>query len=84
MRGFFGRWQEMKKGDQIMASAKCSDSSIVYRIGIKDSDGGLTYAEGSGSLSHIFTIESDGKYTVYVENRSNKSMQVTGRASYPD
>ncbi len=78
------RWQEMKKGDQIVIVAKCSDSSIVYRIGIKDSKDNLTQVEGSGNLSHIFTSESDGKYTVYVENRSSKSMQVTGWARYPD
>lgn len=76
------RWQEMKQGDTIMVSAKCSDRSIVYRIGIKDASGKLTYVEGSGSISHIFQVESDGKYTVYVENRSSKTMNVTGQASY--
>lgn len=76
------RWQEMKEEDQIVISAKCSDSNIVYRIGIKDADENLTYVEGKGNMTHVFTIESDGKYTAYVENRSNKSMNVTGRASY--
>lgn len=78
------RWQEMKTGDTVLVSAKCSDSNIVYRIGIRDSEGVLTYKQGSGSMAHIFTIPSDGKYTVYVENRSGTSMQVTGWARYPD
>lgn len=78
------RWQEMKEGDQIVISAKCSDSSITYRIGIKDADDNLTYVEGKENMTHVFTIGSDGKYTAYVENRSSKSMNVTGWARYSD
>lgn len=78
------RWQEMKKGDKVFVDANCSDSSIVYRIGIKKLEGDVTYIQGSGSLTHVFEIEADGEYTVYVENRSSKSMNVTGRASYPN
>lgn len=75
-------WQEMQEGDKVFVSANCSNGNIVYRIGIRDYSGHLTYVEGSGSLDHIFTIASDGKYTVYVENRSDTSMKVTGSASY--
>lgn len=78
------RWQDMQEGDTIHVSAKCSNSSIVYRIGIRDSAGNLSYRQGSGSMSHIFEIPSDGEYTVYVENKSSTSMQVTGWARYSD
>ena len=44
----------------------------------------MTYKEGNGNMNHIFTVSSDGKYAVYVENRSNTSMQVTGWARYSD
>lgn len=77
-------WWELKKGKTVFVSAKCNDSSITYRIGIKDSDGNMTYKEGNGNMNHIFTVSSDGKYAVYVENRSNTSMQVTGWARYSD
>ena len=76
------RWQDMQAGDEVVVSTRCSDSSIVYRIGIRDTAGNLTYRQGSGSMSHIFEVPSDGEYTVYVENRSSSSMQVTGWARY--
>lgn len=78
------RWQEMQAGDQVLVTASCSDSSIVFRIGIKNNNNTVTYIQGSGTLSHIFEIDEDGEYSVYVENRSSKAMTVTGRASYPN
>lgn len=77
------RWQEMKNGDAIAVIAKCEDSSVTYRIGIKNSAGNMIYKQGTGSINHIFTIDSEGKYSVYVENTSSKSMKVTGSAMYP-
>lgn len=79
------KWQNMKSGDVVAVITNCSDSSIVYRIGIRDKDGVMEYRQGTGSQNHMFTIDTDGEYTVYVENRSSsKSMQVIGRASYPN
>ena len=79
------QWQSMIVGDQIAVMANCSDSSIVYRIGIRDKDGVVDYRQGSGNQSHIFYIDVSGDYTVYVENRSStKTMRVTGRVSYPN
>ena len=79
------QWQSMNAGAKIAVMANCNDSSIVYRIGIRDEDGVLDYRQGSGSLDHVFTIDAAGEYTVYVENRSSsKTMQVTGSATYSD
>lgn len=75
-------WQTMKKGDIVTISTGCSDSSIVYRIGIRKKTGEMTYVEGSGDLLHPFMIGEAGEYTAYVENRSSKSMKVTGIADY--
>lgn len=79
------RYQNMNAGDRIAVIASCNDSSIVYRIGIRDEDGVVDYRQGSGSQDHIFTIDKAGRYAVYVENRSSsKSMKVTGSATYPN
>ena len=75
-------WKNFMEGEQVAIAAKCDDSSVVYRIGIRDSAGKLTYVEGSGTMSHLFTIPTNGSYTVYVENRSNKAMKITGSATY--
>ena len=83
-RGVY-RYQNMNAGDVVGVIAKCSDSSIVYRIGIRDEEGVITYRQGTGSQNHMFTIDKAGRYAVYVENRSSsKSMTVTGSATYPN
>ena len=79
------RYQNMNVGDVIGVIANCSDSSITYRIGIRDEDGVVDYRQGSGRQNHMFTIDKAGRYSVYVENRSSsKSMTVTGSATYPN
>ena len=79
------RYQNMNAGDVIAVIANCSDSSITYRIGIRDEDGVVDYRQGSGRQNHMFTIDKAGRYSVYVENRSSsKSMTVTGSATYPN
>ena len=78
------QYQNMNAGDRIAVITSCNDSSIVYRIGIRDEEGVIDYRQGSGSQDHIFTIDKAGRYSVYVENRSSsKSMKVTGSATYP-
>lgn len=62
-----------------------ADSSISCRIGMREMSGVVDYVDGSGNKSHIFTIDSAGEYTVYVENRSSsKTLEVTGSAMYPN
>lgn len=79
------RYQNMNAGNKIAVIASCSDSNIIYRIGIRNKAGNFDYIQGSGSMDHVFTIDKEGEYTVYVENRSNsKSMTVTGSATYPN
>ena len=72
----------MQAGNKVTFTASCSDSSIVYRVGIRDQAGNLTYVQGSGNITHTFTIPSNGSYAAYVENRSSKTMKVTGNVSY--
>ena len=78
------QWQYMEVGDVVFVSANCADQFPIYRIGIRDTMGNLIYVEGSGRLAHIFTIETAGRYTVYVENMSNVAIDITGDAMYPD
>ena len=74
----------MEVGDVVFVTVNCADKYPVYRIGLRDLDGNLTYVEGSGKLSHIFTITTAGRYTVYVENRSSVAIDIEGSATYPD
>lgn len=75
-------WKNLKKGDVVFVIVKCDDQDVTYRIGLKKDTGELTYRDGKGELSHIFTVNADGEYAVYVENRNSKSISVTGRAVF--
>lgn len=74
----------MKAEDAIFVSSKCSDKNIIYTIGIRDTNGKLIYRKGRGNMSHIFKIPSDGRYTVFVENRNCTSAQISGWTRYPE
>lgn len=76
-------YRYMFEGDSISIGANCKDSSVTYRIGIKnEATEELTYYEGNGNLTHSFAISTQGRYTVYVENVSSKTMEVEGSATY--
>ena len=78
------QWQDMEVGDVIAVIVNCADKFPVYHIGIRDVEENLTYVEGSGKLYHIFTRTTAGRYTVYVENRSNVAIDIAGNATYPN
>lgn len=76
-------YHDMVAGDTITITANCEDSSITYRIGMKNrTTNTIYYKEGSGTLGVSFTIPEDGSYTAYVENMSDSSMYVKGSAGY--
>lgn len=76
-------YRYMFAGDSITISARCKDSSVTYRIGIKnETTGELVYEEGSGTLVHSFDITEEGRYSAYVENVCSTTMEVTGSAVY--
>lgn len=81
-RVLYGYWY-MFEDDSILIGANCKDISVTYRIGIKNEAAEeLTYYEGNGNLAHGFIIPEEGRYTVYVENVSNKTMEAEGSATY--
>lgn len=54
----------------------------MFQSDSKKKSGEMTYRDGKGELQHIFTVNTDGEYAVYVENRNSKSISVTGRAVF--
>lgn len=78
-------YRSMSAGNSITISANCSDSSITYRIGIKNQgQNSVRYIEGTGVLNHTFEIDENGTYSAYVENCSDATMTVKGSANYFD
>ncbi|MCM1182021.1 MAG: M56 family metallopeptidase [Roseburia sp.] len=78
-------YRSMKAGDSITIASNCKDSSITYRIGIKNRDKNyIIYQDVSGLANYTFSISEDGVYSAFVENRSDVEMKVTGSATYFD
>ena len=48
------------------------------KVGIKDSDGNLSYVTTSSEISHTFKITKTGYYCVFVENMSTGTAEVSG------
>ena len=63
----------------------CNNDGAVYRVGVKNMDTGvMKYVEGSGMQTFVYSIPADGRYSAYVENRSNQIIKVAGTARYDD
>lgn len=68
------------KGQTIHVAATSTPDSSKFWIGIMDGLNNARYVEGSGSLSHDFSITSSGHYRVFVQNKS--SVQINAVGSY--
>jgi hypothetical protein len=77
--------QKMKKNDVVEILVRCEDTSAQYRMGvICKSTNVATYITVSGNTYHQFTIPSDGTYSAYVQNMGTTTIEIDGRAYYPD
>ncbi|MBQ7943494.1 MAG: hypothetical protein IJ326_05460 [Lachnospiraceae bacterium] len=73
----------MTKGDTIIVMSACDDTSLLYRIGIKNCDTGeMIYLQGNGHVANSFVISKAGKYAAYIQNCSTDTMEVMGAVMY--
>ncbi|MDE7016466.1 MAG: hypothetical protein K2P65_02670 [Lachnospiraceae bacterium] len=79
----FMREQSMPRGGKISVMVSCNNGGAVYRVGVKNMvTEEKKYVEGSGSQTFVYSIPADGRYSAYVENRSNQIIKVDGMARY--
>lgn len=77
--------RSMSEGNKISINTACDDEDAVYRIGVKNKDTGkVSYIEGTDVLTYTYTVQADGNYAAYVENRSSQTIKVTGLITYKD
>ena len=77
------QYKDKSAGDIITIVTSCADSSVTYRIGIKNKEtGALTSISGSGTLVHEFKVSGSGSYSAFVENNNNFPIKVEGVAVY--
>ena len=65
-------------GQTITVTVVGSPSEAEYHVGIIRPDGSRLYVPGEGTVAHPFSVLSDGKYSVYVQNLSDGTITVTG------
>lgn len=70
----------VKKGQKIDISTARNANNHKIRIGISCDDKEVRYVEDEGEdeVSHIFNINYEGKYDVYIENMSDKKIKIIG------
>ncbi|MDE6365757.1 MAG: M56 family metallopeptidase [Lachnospiraceae bacterium] len=77
------QYRSKAAGDIIKVYAYCEDSSVTYRIGIKNKNtSNMSSISGTGMLYHEFKISENGTYTAFVENNNNFPIKVIGATMY--
>lgn len=80
---FIYQYKDKSAGDIITIVTLCADSSVTYKIGIKNKEtGAMTSVSGSGTLVHEFKVSGSGSYSAFVENNNNFPIKVEGTAVY--
>ena len=65
-------------GQKITVTVVSSPSDAEYHMGIIRPDGSRLYVPGKGTTAHEFSVLSDGKYSVYVQNLSDGTISLSG------
>lgn len=68
---------QKKAGEKIRINIKLSPNKKVW-VGIIRENGQKIYSQTTTGLSKTFNVEKAGKYSVFVQNRSSKTIQAVG------
>jgi hypothetical protein len=70
---------------KIYVSVGADSSSATFRAGIIEPDGTRRYVNSSGGVAtHVFELDQDGKYSVYVQNMGSSQISVAGSYAVQD
>ncbi len=77
------QYKDKSAGDIITIVTSCADSSVTYKIGIKNKKtGAMTSISVTGRANTDFKISESGSYSAFVENNNNFPIKVEGVAVY--
>lgn len=65
-------------GGRVVATTSGDPSSIKYQMGIKDPNNLMRYVEGTGTMSHEFSISITGRYCFFITNLGSEELHVEG------
>ncbi len=69
---------EMSSGGYITVSVSVEPTDLKVNVGIVEPNGGKRYITGSGRITHTFSLDQSGSYSVFVENTNNQKVYVEG------
>lgn len=69
---------EMSSGGLINVDVSVEPADLDVRVGIIGPDKRKRYITGSGRITHIFSLDQSGSYSVFVENTNNQKVYVEG------
>lgn len=78
------KYQRMTTGQLVSTISDCADSNAIYRVGLKNvNNWNARYIEGSGQMSHTFTVFEDDLFCIFVENMMSYPIDIIGSYIYP-
>lgn len=73
----------LERNQTVTISVTPDKDYVPYRIGIRSNiDDSLFYVDGTGDMTHIFTIDINDNYNVFIENLGDEHITVTGYARW--
>lgn len=72
----------LKAGQTIEASCVATPSDQIYWLGLMDPHNNSKCVEGTGAMSHSFTVSETGYYRVMVQNRGTQDITASGSFYY--
>lgn len=73
---------KVEKGRPIGINAVVASGGVSVRVGVEYPDKSWHYVSADGEVWHVFTADSTGDYSVFVENISDAPISVTGGYMY--
>lgn len=73
---------EVNSGEKIKIMASVTPSNVETRVGIITPSKTIWYSNGEDMFSCSFSVDESGKYSIFIENETEKEIFVEGLVSY--
>lgn len=71
-------WFHLEEGQQVSINASMIPITVTVRVGVERDNGTRRYVEGTDLILHVFDIEEEGNYRVYIQNDTYTDVSVEG------
>ena len=78
----YSQYFSVSEGGRITLSVSVNPDDVPIKAGIIYPDGSKVCVRGEDWISYTFTVESKGKYRIYIDNETNTPVSVSGTVLY--